>query len=176
MEKENIFKRHENRKDLTGEHKFGDLGQIAFFFIFLIVWAADSFFVRYSTRFSDYAPLYTRIALAVVVFIIAGYLAGRGLTIVFAEVREEPIVIRTGVFGVVRHPIYLGAILFYLSLLVAFFSTIAAVVWVAIILFYIYLCKYEEKLLIEKFGSEYEQYKKTTPMLLPIKIRRKNKV
>lgn len=74
---------------------------------------------------------------------------------------------------VVRHPIYLGAILFYLSFLVVFFSTVTAFVWAVIILFYIYLCRHEEKLLMEKFGNDYEQYRSETPMLLPRLIRRK---
>jgi protein-S-isoprenylcysteine O-methyltransferase Ste14 len=176
MEKEKIFKKHENRKDLAGEHALGDLGQIIFLVIFLGVWITDSFFVKYSTQFSEYAPLYIRIPLAIVILIIAGYLAKKGLTTVFAEVREKPIVIRNGVFSVVRHPIYLGAILFYLSLLAVFFSIVSIFVWVVIILFYIYLCKHEEKLLIAKFGSSYEQYKLETPMLLPRLIRRKKNV
>ena len=174
MENEKILKRHEDRKDLAGEHAFGDVGQIIFLIIFLAVWIADSFFVKYSTQFSGYASLYIRIPLTIVILIIAGYLAKQGLTAVFAEVREKPIVIRSGVFSVVRHPIYLGAILFYLSLIVAYFSLIAALIWVIIILFYVYLCKYEEKLLIQKYGSDYETYKSETPMLLP-GIRRGNK-
>ena len=176
MEKEKIFKKHENRKDLAGEHVLGDLGQIIFLVIFLVVWITDSFFVKYSTQFSEYASLYIRIPLAIFIAIIAGYLAKKGLTAVFAEVREKPTVIRNGVFSVVRHPIYLGAILFYFSLLAAFFSVVAVCVWVFIILFYIFLCKHEEKLLIEKFGSDYEQYKLETPMLLPRLIRRKKNV
>lgn len=176
MQKQKIFKRHKNRKDLAGEKVFADLGQIIFLAIFLVVWIIDSFFLKYSTRFSEYAPVYIRIPLAIAIFVMGGYLAKKGLTIVFAEVREKPIVIRNGVFSIVRHPIYLGAILFYLSLLAVFFSTVAFFVWVIIILFYIYLCKHEEKLLIEKFGSDYEQYKLETPMLLPRLIRRKNNV
>ena len=176
MGKEKIFIRHENRKDLVGEHVFGDLGQIIFLVIFLVVWITDSFLVKYSTQFSEYAPLYIRIPLAIFILIIAGYLARKGLNAVFAEVREKPIVIRNGVFSVVRHPIYLGAILFYLSLLAVFFSTAAIFVWGVIILFYFYLCKHEERLLIEKFGSDYEQYKLETPMLLPRIIRRKNSI
>lgn len=170
------FKGYDNRKDLAGEHVFGDLGQIIFMAIFLVTWIADAFFVKFSTQFSEYAPLYIRIPLAILILIVAGYLATQGLTIVFAEVREEPIVIRKGVFSIVRHPIYLGAILFYLSFLTVFFSMVTAFVWVVTILFYIYLCKHEEKLLIEKFGNDYEQYRSETPMLLPRLIRRKNSI
>lgn len=173
MEKEKIFKKHENRDDLTGEHVLGDLGQIIFLIIFLAVWIIDSFFVQFSTQFSDYAPLYIRIPLAAVFLFFAGYLARKGLNTVFAEVREEPIVIRTGVFSIVRHPIYLGAILLYLAFLAVFFSTSAALVWGVIILFYVYLCKHEERLLVERFGNAYERYKVETPMLIPRLIRRK---
>jgi protein-S-isoprenylcysteine O-methyltransferase Ste14 len=174
MEKERIFKRHENRKDLAGEYALGDLGQFILLVVFLGVWITDSFFLKFSMQFSDYAPLSIRIPLAVVILIIAGYLARKGLTAVFSEVRETPIVIRKGVFSIVRHPIYLGAILTYLALLALFFSLTSLFVWVVIILFYIYLCKHEEKLLIAKFGSDYEQYKLKTPMLLPRLIRIKN--
>lgn len=174
MEKERIFKKHENRKDLAGEHALGDLGQFILLVVFLGVWITDSFFLKFSMQFSDYAPLYIRIPLAVVILIIAGYLARKGLTAVFSEVRETPIVIRNGVFSIVRHPIYLGAILTYLALLVVFFSLASLLVWVVIILFYIYLCKHEEKLLTAKFGKDYEHYKLGTPMLLPRLIRRKN--
>ena len=79
MGKEKIFIRHENRKDLVGEHLFGDLAQIIFLVIFLVVWITDSFFVYYATQFSEYAPLYIRIPLAIVILIIAGYLAKKGL-------------------------------------------------------------------------------------------------
>ena len=174
MEREKIFKKHEDRDDLAGEHTLGDIGQIIFLLLFLIVWIIDSFFVEFSDQFSDYAPLYIRISLAIIILITAGYLAKQGLTIVFAEVREKPIVIRKGVFSIVRHPIYLGAILCYFSMLVFSFSLIAAFIWVVIILFYLYLCKHEEKLLIKKFGSDYEKYISETPMLIP-RIKRRHK-
>ena len=154
MEKEKIFKRHENRKDLAGENVFGDIGQVILLIIFLSLWIADSFFIKYSVLASDYFSLYIRIPLAIIVLSIAIYLAKRGLTIVFAEVREVPMVIRKGVFSIVRHPIYLGAILFYTALLIFSFSLAAAFVWACIILFYFYLCKYEEKLLIKIFGKD----------------------
>lgn len=167
MEKEKIFKSHSDRNDLAGEHFLGDLGQVIAFLIFLVVWITDSFFLKLSNQFSDFAPLYLRIPLAIIVLIAAGYLAKRGLTIVFSEVREKPGVIRKGVFSIVRHPIYLGSILFYLSALVLFFSIAAACIWVFIILFHIFLCKHEEKLLLMKYGKDYEQYMSETPMLLP---------
>jgi len=54
-----------------------------------------------------------------------------------------------------------------LALLVFSFSLCASLVWVVIIVFYIYLSRHEEKLLIEKFGDEYKRYMKQVPMFLP---------
>ena len=34
----NKTKRHDDRKDLIGEHAFGDLGQLILLAIFLIIW------------------------------------------------------------------------------------------------------------------------------------------
>jgi len=99
--------------------------------------------------------------------IISGYLAKTGLTMVFGEVREKPGIIRKGVFGIIRHPIYMSEILLYLGLL--FFSTsLAAVgVWIIGIAFLHYISRYEEKLLLAQFGDEYRQYMKDVPMYIP---------
>lgn len=75
MEKENIFKKHENRKDLAGEHAFGDIEQAILLVIFLASWITDSFFIKYSILTSDYFSPYIRVPLAILVFSIALYLA-----------------------------------------------------------------------------------------------------
>jgi protein-S-isoprenylcysteine O-methyltransferase Ste14 len=62
---------------------------------------------------------------------------------------------------------YFGSILTFLSFVILSLSVVALVVFVAIILFYYYLCRYEEQLLIEKLGDEYKNYMKTVPMLIP---------
>ena len=162
----------DERKDLAGEHTFSDTGQLLLLFIFLTAWIVDSFVFSYSTFISEYIPLYAKIPLSVILLVSAGYLARTGLKIVFGEIREEPSVIRKGVFGIVRHPIYLGSILLYLGLLVLTFSIIAIAIWILIIAFYYFISKHEEKLLLEKFGKDYEKYKKVVPMLIP-RIRRK---
>ena len=129
-------KLHENKDDLAGEHSLGDIGQMILLIIFLIVWIIDSFFIKYSTIISDNIPVYIRIILSLIVLTISGYIAKSGLDIVFGEVRKKAGVIRKGVFNLVRHPIYLSAILFYLSLLIFSISFIGLVIFVIIIGFY----------------------------------------
>ena len=160
-------RRHEGRDDLAGEYRYGDLGQVILLFIFLAVWITDCFLFSYSSFLSKYIPLYVQIPLGGAILIASGYLAKAGLKTVFDEVREEPSVIKKGVFGVVRHPIYLASIMFYLALLLFGFSISAAIVWIVIIAFYHFIARHEEKLLLEKFGDAYSEYMKQVPMWLP---------
>jgi len=97
-------------------------------------------------------------------------LAWTGLKIVFRETREEPQVITTGVFSIVRHPIYLSSILLYLGFILLSLSLLSVLVWVIIVIFYYMISRYEEKLPTQRFGLAYEEYKKKVPMLFPIKL------
>lgn len=166
--------RHSDREDLVGEHPLGDMGQIVLLLVFLVVWVADAFFFHYSTFSTIHFPAYMRALAGLTALCLSGWLARNGLKIVFGEKRERPCVIRKGVFGLVRHPIYLSAILFYLGLLLLFFSLIAAIIWLATIVFYYYISRHEEKLLVAKFGQEYEEYMREVPMLMPRLLRPRN--
>jgi len=169
-DKGNLRKSHQHRSDLTGEHAFSDMGQLIFLVVFLAVWIADSFVFKYSTFLTQYVSNYIRVPIALIVLIISGILAWTGLKIVFGETREEPQVITTGVFSIVRHPIYLSSILFYLGFILLSLSLLSALVWFLIIIFYYQIARYEEKLLTQRVGSAYEEYKKKVPMLFPIKL------
>jgi len=169
-EKGHLRKSHQHRGDLTGEHAFSDMGQLIFLVVFLIVWIADSFVFKYSTFLTQYISNYIRVPIALIVLVISGLLAWTGLKIVFRETREEPQVITSGVFSIVRHPIYLSSILLYLGFILLSLSLLSALVWILITVFYYMISRYEEKLLTQRFGSAYEEYKKKVPMLLPIKL------
>lgn len=158
---------HARREDLAGEHKIGDMGQLILLLIFLGAWMTDTFFLKFSVILANPTSLIIRIPLGIGILMVSVWLARSGLSVVFGEVRQEPRVIREGVFSIVRHPIYLGAILLYLGLLVFSLSITAALIWMIIIGFYIFLCRYEENLLAAKFGDEYTTYMREVPMLLP---------
>ncbi|UCC11368.1 MAG: isoprenylcysteine carboxylmethyltransferase family protein [candidate division WOR-3 bacterium] len=165
--------RGRERKDLVGEHPFGDTGQLILLLVFLIVWIGDSFILKLSTMATQYVPVSVRVVLFLVGITLAGILAQRGLSIVFGEERERPCVIKKGVFNLVRHPIYLGSLLLYLSCLLLTLSLLSVLVWLIIIAFYVYISRHEEKLLLARFGSEYEDYMGEVPMLIPWTKRRK---
>jgi protein-S-isoprenylcysteine O-methyltransferase Ste14 len=160
-------KKHEGHPHLTGEHKNGDRGQLILFFLFLGIWITDSFVFHYSTFLMEMVPDYIRISAAGLVLIAAWYLARRGMKEVFGTRREAPGVISTGVFRIVRHPIYTGALLFYLGAILTTLSMASAVFWLLILGFYIYISRYEERILAEAFGNDYLEYKKKTGMIFP---------
>lgn len=157
----------QQRSDLTGEHAVGDAGQLVLACLFVATWVPDTFILKYTTFLNQYVPLVIRIPLGVVLLAVSGYLARTGLSIVFGEKREKPGVIRKSVFGIIRHPIYLSEILLYLGLLMMSLSLAAALVWGIAILFLHSISRYEERLLLARFGGEYEQYMQEVPMWVP---------
>jgi protein-S-isoprenylcysteine O-methyltransferase Ste14 len=158
---------HEHRKDLAGEYRWSDTGQIVLLIIFIIGMTSDLFLLKVSDSWQDVFPWYLRAIIFIILFFIAGYLAQTGLKQVFHEEREDLQVISSGVFGIVRHPIYLGSIILFLSFVVLSFSLMALSIWFVVIAFYYYLCKFEENLLIDKLGDKYRNYMKKVPMLIP---------
>jgi protein-S-isoprenylcysteine O-methyltransferase Ste14 len=153
--------------ELTGEHTLGDAGQLFFFFLFGVVWVADTFFLKYTTFPNQHVPSVVRGTLGAVVLVLSAYLAHTGLAIVFGKEQEHHGVIRREVFSLVRHPIYLAEILLYLGLLLLSMSLTAALVWLMAIGFLHYISRHEERLLLARFGEDYEQYMQDVPMWIP---------
>jgi len=160
-------KAYQQRDDLTGEHTIGDAGQMIIACLFAAIWISDAFFFKYTTFLNQYVPNGFRTPCGIILLVLSGYLAKTGLSIVFGEEREKPGVIRKGVFGVIRHPVYMSEILLYLGFLMLSISLAAAVMWIIEIVFLHYISRHEEKLLLERFGKEYEQYMQEVPMWFP---------
>ena len=174
MTKGHKRKSHEHRKDLAGEHRWSDIGQLIFFIIFIIGMIFDIFLLKISNSWQNLVPWYIRILIIIPLFFIAGYFAQNAHKKVFQEERKKLSVIKTGVFAKIRHPMYLGSILLYLCFVVLSFSIIAFIIFIIIVIFYYHICKYEEKLLVEKLGKEYIDYMEKVPMWIPFtKIKKK---
>ena len=165
--KQTYREQQKERDDLAGEHTVGDAGQIILACLFAAIWIPDTFFLKYTTVLNNHVPLGIRIPFGVVSLVLSGYLAKTGLTIVFGENREKPGVIRKSVFNVVRHPIYLSEILLYLGFLMLSISLAAVGVLLIAIVFLHYISRYEERLLLARFGQEYKEYMQEVPMWIP---------
>ena len=153
-------------KDKHGEHPFGDAGQLIAFGIFLVVWALDSFLLDKTTFLSEYVPLYVRISGLIAAVAIAMSLIQGGHAATRHD--EGPTrLITTGVFGYVRHPLYLGCVLVYFGLAFSTLSLASVVLAVATFVFYDFLASYEERFLESRFGDDYGSYRKKTGRWFP---------
>jgi protein-S-isoprenylcysteine O-methyltransferase Ste14 len=169
MKKTHKRKNHELRKDLAGEYRWGDTGQIVLLFIFIIGMISDLFLLKVSDSLQIFFPWYFRIVLFILLLFIAGYFIQHSHKIVIQQERDKLILIKSDVYNIIRHPMYFGSILTYLCFVILSFSVIALIVFVFIVVFYFYLCWYEEQILIEKLGDQYKNYMKEVSMLIPLK-------
>lgn len=79
-------------------------------------------------------------------------------------------IVTSGVYGIVRHPIYSADILLGWSLFLLFprWWVLIGIVWLSVIM--LIWMRLEEKALTEKFGNDYLEYKHKVPMIIPCSI------
>ena len=154
-------------KEKNGEHPFGDSGQLILLVIFLLIWVVDSFFLRISTFMSDDTSLYIRLVILVLILVTAVYLIRSGHAVV-SHGQHPCGVVSTGAFRYVRHPLYLGSMMFYLGLAVSTASLFSLVLVGLIFVFYNFIASYEEKLLEDRYHEEYRNYKKRAGKWVPL--------
>jgi protein-S-isoprenylcysteine O-methyltransferase Ste14 len=153
-------------KKKNGEHPSGDIGQVILLVVFIIVWVGDSFIYHKSTFLSVYVPLFVRLALFMIVETCAISLIRAGHVVVH-DVEAPPHIITSGAFKLVRHPLYLGCILFYAGLVLSTLSLLSMIALGGIFIFYNYIASYEEEFLEEQFHEEYSTYREKTPKWIP---------
>lgn len=164
---------HTNRQDLGKEFPYNDQIQIVLFILFVVAILLDIFLFRISAPVKGLIPLYIRLPIAIIVVGIGSYFVKNGLDVVFGEKREKMSVISHGVFSLVRHPIYFGAIVLYLGFVLLSLSILGFCVWIVIIIFYIISSRYEERYMLVTLGEEYRDYMNRVPMLFPLFHRRR---
>lgn len=76
-------------------------------------------------------------------------------------------IIQHGVYKYIRHPITLAALIYTPAMPLVLSSVYGFLVMLGIIPLFLYRMEIEEKMLVEKFGSQYIQYMKRTKRLIP---------
>ena len=160
-------KSHEHRADLAGEYKWGDTGQIVLLVFFIVGMVADVVFLHSSGDLPEIVPWYVRLIGFIPGCLAAGYFIHKSHKKVFGEHRDTLSVIDTGIYSRLRHPMYFGSVLLYLSFVFVSLSVLAMSIFLVVLIFYYYLCRYEEKVLVEQLGDQYRQYMSNVPMLIP---------
>jgi protein-S-isoprenylcysteine O-methyltransferase Ste14 len=75
--------------------------------------------------------------------------------------------VTSGVYGVIRHPSYLGLLVNTLGWVLAFRSGVGLVITALIIPLLLARIRAEERLLHSQFGAEYDAYRARTSRLIP---------
>ena len=147
------------------EHPYNHMLQWTMPIVFIVVWILDSFLLRASTFLSEDIGIATRLALAIPFLFIAYYLIDSSHKMIFGDYEG---LIDTGIYGRLRHPMYLGTLMIYVFFILTTLSTMAFLTWIAIFLVYDRLAAYEENVLLKDLGGDYAEYMKRVHRWLPI--------
>jgi len=102
---------------------------------------------------------------SILLLFLAGYLIVAGWGRIYYS-RDS--LVTTGVYGVVRHPQYLGIIVGVSAFMIQWPTIPTLVMWPILTYAYYRQAKREEREMErEKFGEEYQRYKQRVPMLIP---------
>lgn len=85
----------------------------------------------------------------------------------YVTLQDDHQLVQTGIYGVIRHPIYLRALMVSVGLPLVFRSWLVLPTVVLVVLFVNLRIRMEEKLLAEHFGEAFDVYKQRTFRLLP---------
>jgi len=158
------------RHGLGSEHPLCDRIQLIFIILFFVVWGIDSlsfFIFGYSTVILNAFSFPALPVGTVLFFCLSLYLVSKAHRAVFEEDCDQPKLIDSGVYAFVRHPMYLGTLLFCLSFLFISVSLLSIVIWIIFFIFYDRMATYEEESLIQILGEEYLAYQKRVSKWLP---------
>ena len=135
--------------------------------IFWVIWFLDFQFFQISTFFNAYIPLIIRIFLAASIFTIALIFISKSHKLLFKSHEPPDHVISTGILHYVRNPMYFGILLIYISLICLSVSLISIGIFAMVFFVYNWMVNFEERILKERFGREYEEYQQSVPKWFP---------
>ena len=82
-------------------------------------------------------------------------------------VRKDTVFVSTGIYGVVRHPIYFGIFIFLTAMTLVAANLLVLLPTLALLALLYASIDDEEAMLIDRFGDEYREYMKRTPRFIP---------
>lgn len=156
----------EKREGWAAEHPSCDRIQNGMIYVFIGIWALDSFILNVTTL-GTLVPTTTRLLAAVPLFFIGVYLVKSSHDTIFSDEDGGQILVVTGVYRLCRHPMYLGVVSILLSLCIYSFSIASMLIVAGLFTFYNRFATYEEKQLVELFGDEYREYQSRVSKWIP---------
>jgi len=158
------------RQGLGSEHPLCDRIQNVMVILFFVSWVLDSlshFVFGYSTVVFEAVSFPALLIGTILVLCLSLYLISKAHKAVFDEGHTQAKLVDSGVYAVVRHPMYLGTLLFCLSFLFISLSLLSIGIWIAFFRFYDRMATYEERSIIQILGEEYVAYQKRVDKWFP---------
>jgi protein-S-isoprenylcysteine O-methyltransferase Ste14 len=159
------------RHSLGSEHPLCDRIQLLMLILFFVLWGVDSlsfFIFGYSTVILQALTFPVLLAGTIMFLVLSLYLVSKSHKAVPKQVHDPPKLVDSGVYSWVRHPMYLGTLLFCFAFLFISFSLVSIGTWIAFFVFYDRMATYEEKNLVEMLGERYIAYQERVSKWLPM--------
>ncbi|MHA1670594.1 MAG: methyltransferase family protein [Promethearchaeota archaeon] len=135
--------------------------------IFMVIWILDTNIFRISTILDNYFPFILRLIFFIVILIIAFSFIQISHKTLFKSHEPPTTLIDEGILGRTRNPMYFGILLIYVACIFLSISLISIGIFLLIFLIYNKMAIFEEKILEEKFGNEFRDYKKRVSRWFP---------
>ena len=155
-----------HREGLADEHPSCDKVQNTAIILFLVVWGADSFLLKWTTFLSASTPFALRVLVGLLLVAFGVYMTWVSHETVFSEEGSRGLV-DWGVYGLCRHPMYLGVVSLFIGLSLTTLSIAGLLIAVALLILYDRFTSYEEERLVEVLGEEYREYQRRVPKWFP---------
>jgi protein-S-isoprenylcysteine O-methyltransferase Ste14 len=158
------------RQGLGSEHPLCDRIQLFLLILFFTAWGIDSLsyvVFRYSTVVLNAVTVPASLLGTIVVGCLGLYLASKAHQAVLDKDPVRLKLVESGVYAVVRHPMYLGTLFCCLSFLFVSFSLLSLGIWIVFFIFYDRMATYEERSLVEILGEEYVAYQRRVAKWFP---------
>ena len=151
------------RHGLGSEHPFCDKIQFLLLILFFGLWVIGTmslFIFRCSTVIFNALAFPLLFAGTILLCGLSFYLVSKSHKGVLEQTHDPPKLVDSGVYAWVRHPMYLGTLLFCSAFLLVSVSIVSIVIWIGFFIFYDRMATYEEKNLIEILEERYTAYQK----------------
>jgi protein-S-isoprenylcysteine O-methyltransferase Ste14 len=123
------------------------------------------FYNYYSLDFLVYAGWILLVFSVVIILLAGGEFRKRGGAPKGESVVHTTVLVDSGVYAVIRHPQYLGFMLFVLALVLMSQHSLSVISGIlGSVLFYKDVLR-EEQMIVEKFGDDYKRYMKRVPRM-----------
>ena len=106
------------------------------------------------------------LAVGIVLIILPRFIFhGKGKTEKGKDWTDTTIVVDTGIYAVVRHPLYLGWLLMYVALILLSQHWLTVIIGIPGMICVYLISRQEDQHLIEKFGDDYKDYMQKVPRM-----------